>query len=165
MSLIIKDNFLNKQQCEWLINFHSHYFNEFGAEFEGRQIIDLSNIINCLSKDQTTDQADPLKILTYCIDTEIRSIAQKTFINYHQIVKWPAGQSQPSHKDFNYHTWTSIIYLNDDFLGGNTVVGDKQITPKQGQMITFSGSEVEHEVLPILEGDRYTVAVWYKSYV
>lgn len=165
MSLIIKDNFLNKQQCDWLINFHTKHFDSHGVNFEGRQLININSVIDNLAKDEIFDEADPLKILTYCIDTEIRSIVPKTFINYHQLVKWPAGEWQPSHKDFNYHTWTSIIYLNDNFEGGETVVGDKRISPEQGKMITFAGSQIEHEVLPILEGDRYTVAVWYKSYV
>jgi len=164
MPLVLKENFLNKEQCEWLINFHSHYFSQYGVDFEGRRLINIISAIDSLGKNERLDESDPLKILTYKIETEIRNIAPQTFINYHQIVHWPAGVWQPSHKDFNYHTWTSIIYLNDGFEGGETVVGSERITPKQGTMITFSGSQTEHQVLPVVSGNRYTIAVWYKTY-
>ena len=164
MSLKITPNFLNKPQCDWLINFHTKYFPTHGVDFEGRQLININTVIDKLAQNAVFDESDPLKILTYCIDTEIRSIAPKTFINYHQIVKWPAGEWQPEHKDFDYHTWTSIIYLNDDIEGGETVVGKQRITPEQGKMITFSGSQTEHQVLPVIKGNRYTVADWYKTY-
>ena len=35
------------------------------------------------------------------------------------------------------------------------------IKPKTGKIITFSGSEHEHEVFEVKNGNRYTIAAWY----
>ena len=68
---------------------------------------------------------------------------------------------QDEHIDFDHHTFTSILYLNDDFEGGQTVVGDKIIKPEKGKIIFFNGNQIKHKVLPIESGTRYTNPTWY----
>ena len=77
-------------------------------------------------------------------------------------VKWNTNQSQGTHQDFDYHPLTSILYLNDDFEGGETFVEDKIIKPKKGLMISFEGDKLKHGVKKIRKGIRYTIPCWYK---
>ena len=81
------------------------------------------------------------------------------FINYTEIVRWLEGEQQLVHKDFNYHSYTSILYLNDDYEGGQTKVFDEIVQIKKGTLITFKGADVMHSVLKIKKGERYTMFI------
>ena len=84
-------------------------------------------------------------------------------INYFEIVKWLQNESQDKHKDFSFHPYTSILYLNDNFKGGETVVDDKVIKPEKCKLISFEGNKIIHGVNTITKGERYTVPCWYKN--
>ena len=49
-----------------------------------------------------------------------------------------------------------LIYLNDDFTGGETKFDDATILPKQGTALLFI-HEQKHESLPILSGTKYVL--------
>tara|TARA_R100001143_G_scaffold8422_1_gene10516 strand:- start:111 stop:587 length:477 start_codon:yes stop_codon:yes gene_type:complete len=86
---------------------------------------------------------------------------EKYALSYFQLVKWPQ-QGQGEHVDFDYHPYSTIIYLNDDFEGGETVVGEKTISPKKYKLIGFEGNKITHKVNNITKGTRYTIPCWYK---
>ena len=92
----------------------------------------------------------------------IKTINSNLQINYFQIVKWPTGESQPEHKDFDYHPYTSILYLNDNYTGGETIVDGTTIIPEKNKLIGFEGDKMTHSVNEITEGTRYTIPCWYK---
>lgn len=61
---------------------------------------------------------------------------------------------------------SSILYLNDNYEGGELYFGefDISIKPQTNQLIFFpSGAEFRHEVRPVLGGDRYTLASFYTT--
>lgn len=61
---------------------------------------------------------------------------------------------------------SSILYLNDDYDGGELYFEefDLSIKPKSNQLVFFpSGCEFRHEVKPVLNGDRYTLASFYTT--
>jgi len=152
------NNFFDNEKCESLINFHKENFdnllsNELSNYHDLTEVIQFFNLQNVdLSKQIAAD-----------ITCHVRQINTKAFINYFQIVKWSNGSYQNEHLDFPEHILTSIIYLNDDYEGGETVVGDKIIKPEKGKIITFQGNEIKHKVNQITKGVRYTVPVWYKN--
>ncbi len=47
-------------------------------------------------------------------------------------------EKQGEHLDFDHHTHTSILYLNDDYKGGETVINNMTMKPKKGAIIIFS---------------------------
>jgi hypothetical protein len=59
----------------------------------------------------------------------------------------------------NFHDhidpWSFIIFLNENFIGGEVVFKKKEFKPKKGDMIYFSGEE-GHKVNNCI-GDRYTL--------
>jgi predicted 2-oxoglutarate/Fe(II)-dependent dioxygenase YbiX len=51
---------------------------------------------------------------------------------------------------------TCIIYLNDDFVGGETAVKDRVVKPSQGMALIFR-HEFLHEGRPVLDGTKYVL--------
>ena len=67
------------------------------------------------------------------------------------------------HKDFNHQKYTSVVYLNDDFEGGETVVETIAIKPEVGKIVTFEGPKMHHGINEIKKASRFVVPVWYKQ--
>lgn len=111
-----------------------------------------------------TDNADIdfLKYIYAKITLHICEKNSKSFMNYFEIVEWPVDSYQETHLDLPYHTFTSIIYLNEDFDGGKTRVGNIEVNPEIGKIVTFSGNQIEHSVSAVKKIPRYTMPVWYK---
>nr|XP_022901177.1 prolyl 3-hydroxylase 1-like [Onthophagus taurus] len=77
---------------------------------------------------------------------------------------------EKEYPSYTYRDYSAIIYLNDDFDGGEFVfVSDfygKQlestIIPKCGRMVAFSsGNENLHAVKAVTKGSRCALAVWF----
>ena len=145
-------NFISNVQSVNLITFHKSHF-------------DL-NKENCLTHRNTQVIDPPVTNQTEQIYNMltgfIKTINSNLQINYFQIVKWPTGESQPEHKDFDYHPYTSILYLNDNYTGGETIVDGTTIIPEKNKLIGFEGDKMTHSVNEITEGTRYTIPCWYK---
>ena len=77
-----------------------------------------------------------------------------------EIVQWPTESFMNPHYDKG-DSLAFIIYLNDNYIGGETMVDKIKVTPKAGKIIIFSNSRLEHCVNKIEEGIRYTLAGWY----
>jgi hypothetical protein len=163
MRVYLKDNFISKKECHDLIEFFNKYFKNHGIVFDDRKIINLQNICIELSDDNFFNDADLIKSLNSRLEHNIRSIDENAFINYSHITVREKDNFQAAHKDFDHHAWTSILYLNADFAGGETCVEEETIPPTAGSLLTFQGNKLKHEVLPVTSGVRYTVLVWYKS--
>ena len=55
-----------------------------------------------------------------------------------------------------------ILYLNDDYEGGHTVIeNETTIVPKKGRILVFSNSKLLHKVTEIKQGTRYVLAGWF----
>lgn len=88
-----------------------------------------------------------------------------------QVVRWD-GQEMPPHQD-NQHSdgslhntpwreWASVIYLNDDYDGGEIYFPDIGLSfkPVAGALLSFRGS-LRHGVRAVTTGLRYTSPGWY----
>ena len=148
------ENFLTPIECQYFINQHSELFNPANdprtSYHRKTEIVEIFGFLTQNSKK-----------LNGRLNFIIKNIDKEAFVNYFQIVKWSTDTFQPIHKDFTHHCYTSIIYLNDDFKGGETVVEKKKIKPKQGLMVLFAGDKMTHGVNKIKKGTRYTIPCWY----
>ena len=77
-----------------------------------------------------------------------------------EIVKWPTGSKMDPHID-PADKYAVVIYLNDNFKGGSTIINKIMIRPKKGYGVLFEGGKFKHSVTEIIKGVRYTVAIWY----
>ena len=77
-----------------------------------------------------------------------------------EIVMWPVDSYMKIHID-NGDKFSFFLYLNDDFEGGETVVEDITVKPKQGRIIIFSNGVMYHEVKQIKKNNRFMLAGWY----
>lgn len=80
-----------------------------------------------------------------------------------EIVKYPCGAHKNFHKDRTRKTTTgaSITYLNDNYIGGQTVIEGIDVQPLSGRTVYFDGMEFRHAVSNVIKNDRYTLSMWY----
>ena len=151
MVTLIDDNLLSQSECNMLIDYYKKY-ESFSKKFRDVYPLDL-------------DLRDPnLNFLK----TKLNSISKNfnSEIDWFQIVKWPIDSKQDLHFDSASEktTLTSIVYLNDNYTGGQTYYEDGTIfKPKKGRGLFFNGQYHKHGVKPVDKNIRYVVASWYKS--
>jgi hypothetical protein len=84
------------------------------------------------------------------------------------VAKWETGTKLTLHvDDLGYVTDNHIptlIYLNDDYEGGEISFATHDITikPKVGDLLIFPGNmHYAHEVKEVISGTRYTLPIWF----
>jgi predicted 2-oxoglutarate/Fe(II)-dependent dioxygenase YbiX len=77
--------------------------------------------------------------------------------------RYGPGQKFALHRDGSFRRengeeskLTCILYLNDDFAGGETAVKDRVVNPRQGMALIFR-HEFLHEGRPVLDGTKYVL--------
>jgi len=152
MITAVLDNFLNKEETKFLINYyHSNESKTF--------VFGNTNPLNISLKDEN------LKFLINKLNISAKKI-NNSQLDWLQIVKWKVSKGQDLHFDTasNQTTLSSILYLNDDFEGGETYYEDGTLFfPTTGRILYFDGNYYKHGVKPITKGTRYTIATWYKK--
>jgi len=80
-----------------------------------------------------------------------------------EIVKYPAGAQKGWHYDRTRPTTTgaSITYINDNYIGGHTIIEGIDVQPLSGRTVFFDGLEFRHGVSHVVKNDRYTISMWY----
>jgi Rps23 Pro-64 3,4-dihydroxylase Tpa1-like proline 4-hydroxylase len=79
-----------------------------------------------------------------------------------EIVKRGKGSFMKNHVDKG-DSMAFILYLNDEFDGGETVFeNETTIKPRKGRLLLFSNSIISHKVNLITKGERYVLAGWFK---
>jgi hypothetical protein len=95
----------------------------------------------------------------YYVDLFQKKLPFETFKNFNfkkfriQMVDETITQIETTHRHIN--PWSFIIFLNDNFIGGEIVFDNIHYKPKTGDMIYFSGEE-QHKVNNCI-GKRYTL--------
>jgi predicted 2-oxoglutarate/Fe(II)-dependent dioxygenase YbiX len=95
---------------------------------------------------------------------------QKLEIDNPNMTLWNAGHEMIPHSDygtsneFSHREYASIIYLNDDFDGGELYIPELSFEnkPKKGQLVCFQGGKLYHGVKMITRGFRLTHICWFK---
>jgi len=165
------ENFLPSSECDTIINWFDSVEKmptNNSNLFNGRQI----NYLNI--KD------DNIKKLVNYYRFKVTQLAMKIFNeeelypNYTDIVLWEPGGGMLVHSDnsnadgtpnfWAYRHYSGVLYLNDDFLGGETFFPDHGplfIKPKKGKFAIYpSGVEYNHGVATVVGKNRYTMPIW-----
>mgnify|MGYP003136128417 CR=1 FL=1 len=147
MIIVIKDNFIGKEDCDSVIN--EYYKNEDKVmPYMENFIIPVNTLGN----------------LTKIINNEAKSI-NNSEIDYINLVRWPIGSKQNLHFDNarSHTTLSCIIYLNENFKGGHTYLEEgTMVAPKTGRVLFFDGKYYKHGVAEVKESNRFTIACWFK---
>ena len=136
------DNFLNPTECNALIK-------EFNNNLKHTKVY----------RDTIT-----LKIIYKPVFNKLKNIF--SFFNFDnpdnmEIVLWNKDSKMKPHYDTG-DILSFIVYLNDNYSGGETLIDDIKITPKTGRLILFSNGFYLHKVNKIKDKKRYTLIGWYK---
>tara|TARA_R100001480_G_C4675806_1_gene174155 strand:+ start:222 stop:683 length:462 start_codon:yes stop_codon:yes gene_type:complete len=145
MKYKIIDSFLSNKEINILRNFYENN-KESARAYRDIFVLEILGIFKNLEK-------------------KYNRVYEKNGVDWLQLTHWPTGSFQKPHKDFasDITTLTSITYLNDDFVGGETCSENGTvIKPKKGRTLFFDGQKYAHRVNRVEEGNRYTVSVWYK---
>jgi len=107
------------------------------------------------------------------VDIVSRQVGNRVYSDTIQVVRWD-GQAMPPHQDDRHpdgaphntpwRAWASVMYLNDDFDGGEIYFPDTEESykPVAGALIIFEGS-LRHGVRAVSRGVRYTSPSWYST--
>jgi len=112
---------------------------------------------------------------TYSIMEKLGLPHSTQIIKLCQLLHYPTGAFQNVHADnctihprtgivTKIKSWTHslVVYLNDDFEGGEIVYPTKNITykPVKGSAVIHpAGAEHIHKVNPVTKGDRYALVI------
>ncbi len=136
------DNFLDNKTCDELVN----YFND---------------------NTQDTKKYRDTYILKYTYEPILKKLCKNiTFFNFKnvdnmEIVLWPKGSFMDPHYDEGDYL-SFIVYLNDNYKGGETIINNITIKPKKGSIVIFSNGSYLHNVNKVIDKERYTLIAWYK---
>ena len=158
--LLVIDDFFSEKDCDfWMYQWRKyeteHQSTGPGVDFE---ILFL----------QQYDELLPYrKELIAKLDTIMPSHVEA---DYQQVVMMPSGARLGTHQDVWDIEYSSIIYLNDDYEGGETYIGlpghklnDTIIKPKTGRLVSFRGKDIPHGVNKVTKGTRFTLPAWYST--
>jgi hypothetical protein len=165
------EGFLEPEMCAFLIDFFDQYSVKFARNtnanprFAGRTI--FFRDLHKSRSDQTREAMRLLNIIRLRAANLLKDEFHlaEIYPEHTEIVKWPKNTFQGPHRDITRPTTTyaSILYLNHDFEGGQTIFpeSERQVEPKQGMLLGFPGSTLLHGVNKVTKGCRYTAPCWF----
>eukprot|EP01084_Bolivina_argentea_P074460 135082_1 len=171
---IVVEKFISSGVCNSLIRYFESNINltksNINNYYDGRIVyysdIDNNKMIKNILQSAVENALD-LLVDHYDISRELHP-------DTIQIVKWYEGQNLGEHSDAFYvdgtpnysfyRKYTMIIYLNNNFEGGEFQFTKRNVTikPETGKLVAFSAGLYDmHKVNKVLQGNRYTIAAWF----
>lgn len=138
------NNFLSDEYCDELIKVHKQHCTTEAKPDEQRPFY-----VNGKYPD-----------IEYKVEKLSRQLSNLAQLETTAIVHWSVGSHMKPHYDHPQDLFAAIIYLNDDYKGGQTCFENAEIQPEKGKLLLFSSCGVKHWVNMVCESDRYTLAFW-----
>ncbi len=152
------ENFIDNEECKYWISLskkisddvRKKYVHKINELWKYRTVnITQSSIVNKVEKYINENLKLNLKIKEAEIQNWIVNSSSELHIHNNEY-----------RKDINYN---SMIYLNDNFLGGEFYTESGIfLKPKKGMLTLFNGATVKHGVKKVFEKDRYSIIFWWK---
>lgn len=160
----IINNFISDAECHLLLDFVSKFgkAQEFPVQWD--------NDFNVTVTRKTyTNLGVALKYVPLVQDVLEKEYGFKLNNKSVSFARWDAGDSLDLHVDdlgpTNYNHMATLIYLNDDYEGGEIVFPTHNFSyrPKMGDLIMFPGNmHYAHEVKKIISGVRFSIPMWFE---
>jgi hypothetical protein len=169
-------NFISKDICDKIIKYLDgqserwSIFNKTFTECYGMPISLYDKNLENYDLDK-----DFFQQLHYKFKKSVEEFFNKDFVGvtYHA-QKWNEGGMVEPHSDTSdldgnenensSNKYTVILYLNDDYDGGNLYFTQHniEIKPNNGSILTFPGNHTNiHGVSKVENGTRYTIVSWW----
>lgn len=168
------ENILNATSCDIISNYvldqkknNQSQFGEYIRPWHDNDTINWRNIENPVVKEIIGNY----RIMITKLVSE--AYQEQLYPNFTDLVLWRAGREMSFHKDDGYGNdglsmrYISLVtYLNDNFIGGETVVlnqgSEVILRPSKGCAVSFtSDSRCTHRVNKIVAGVRVTLPMWF----
>ena len=150
--MIVREKFFTKSFCDEYIKLAS---KNVSLDWKER-VVALSN------EDKVVEQIKNL-FKNFNINLTVDSV---------EIQTWPVGSKSDFHVHGERCEWddgrnntelNTLVYLNDNFEGGEFFTQNIIIKPTVGTLTLFDGSRTYHGVKPVLSNERYTIILWWKK--
>lgn len=145
-------NFLKKEYCQNYINRSILNYHRHGCQPDFKfRTIDISN--EPIVENVRNFLMDVFPIELKCEQAEIQIWPINSYSDLH------------IHDDFgrNYTDFNSLIYLNDDFDGGEFHTKNITFKPQTGSLTFFNGRNNYHGVNRVLKNHRHSLIFWWKD--
>jgi hypothetical protein len=132
----IYSNFFTNKESDELLSYYNMHRHEFPyLSMYGISTISIKDMVDTFLFNNKLKVRNPTK---FKIQSYIPSINTNDKMHTH------------------FQSWTSIVFLNDDFEGGELIIDNCIIKPKKNQLILFTGN-LPHVVAPVIDGERFTL--------
>jgi predicted 2-oxoglutarate/Fe(II)-dependent dioxygenase YbiX len=105
-------------------------------------------------------QKQEMKFLSDILYESFSCITENFDLEYpHYFTYYPLGGKHTPHRDFSKKVkreWVLTLLLNDNFEGGDLIVGGNYTPKKKGSIIIFD-CNILHEVTPVQLGERFVI--------
>jgi 2OG-Fe(II) oxygenase superfamily len=169
--VFVQEGFMNATAGVELVRLHENYAARTSQRaYSGEPALHFYDLVRIGTK----PEVEALWRSSFYTLKAVEKAAQKElFFEAIFVAMLRIGGRHPLHRDnckedgSPNHTpnrvWSSIVYLADGFEGGELVFpGRGTLKPLGGMLVAFpSGHDYPHEVLPVTNGRRYTLAIWF----
>ena len=167
-----KKNFLSEKDCDMIVQYmedNPNFYDDDQSqsnEFWSKRVVNAKQIPDESIKNLLLKTNKKVNDIVVDMLENPRIMVTDTI----QVVRWFKGYELKPHADkenpndsphpFPWRDFASVVYLNDNFEGGEIHFPNqgKQFKPKKGALIVFPGTyEFLHGVKEVTEGIRYTL--------
>lgn len=189
--ILIKKNVLSKEGIDFLMNFVKNKEKKDLAVFDPRKTNETGKVESIVEKEVRNTQIIEYEEIINDIYDLYKNIVKNIINPFYDIEVYDSELPQILHYDIGGHykphndshglwkapdgkiIWrknmdrdlSTILYLNDDFEGGNLIFPDFNLSlkPEPGLFICFpSNYNYVHGVEPVLKGTRYSIVSWMR---
>lgn len=171
----VHSNFFSAEECAFIIQYaeEKSLFTRSQLQYDDNEVKE-SNIRTSYSA-FLEDRHHPI---FHSIYERVAALLEVSLnqIEPLQCVRYGEGQQFKPHFDSistNHRLHTILVYLNDDFAGGETYFPElnKYVRPKRGSALYFLNRDDDnlvilhsiHAGLPIAEGTKYACNIWVRN--
>jgi hypothetical protein len=171
------NNLLSDEECKIILDFakSTEGWTSGGSDFWSDRVMNDIDIYKNYDKEVGAIIHGAREKIKNKI-VEIYSLDYNIYPDIMQLVRWFPGLEQPPHwddmsktevhKSFQHRIFGAIVYLNDDYYGGQTFYPNYNIyiKPRPGMLAVHPGDINHiHGVTKVEKSNRYTLASFWTS--
>ncbi len=168
------ENIIDEQTCDILVKEDFIYETSTYSSHTNKNVIKKNRVVSgdfWIRKDNIF--FDVLRVSfenTLKLYSSDFSNAHITNLTDFRISRYKEGGFMSKHVDnihhshgqqFGYPQVTALLFINDDYEGGEFIISNKIFKTKKGSVLVFpSNFMYPHEVLKVSKGTRYSITCW-----